>query len=186
MMRLDKNFKLERYGLHIRLVNENDAEFIVKLRSDPKLGKFLNPTQNDVEKQKQWIKDYKIREELGLDYYFIYSHNGEKISLNRIYNINGKTATSGSWICSPNLPFELPLLTVVIIREIFFEILKLEIDLFDTRKDNKKVIKMHYLLGAHKIHENEIDVYHYLTKDDFKNSKPKFLNYINVIEDSLL
>lgn len=179
-MNLDKNFQLDKYGLHVRLVNEGDAEYIVSLRTDPKLGKFLSATQNDIEIQKQWIKDYKKREKLGLDYYFIYLHEGKRIGLNRIYNINGKTATAGSWICSPNLPFEYPIITMVIIREIFFEILELDIDLFDTRKENKKVIKMHHLLGAHKIFENDIDVFHYLTKEDFKNSKPKFLKYINI------
>lgn len=185
-MKLESNFTVERYGLQVRLVNEGDAEYIVKLRSDPKLGMFLSVTQNDVEKQKNWIRDYKIREELCLDYYFIYFYNGQRIGVNRIYNINGKTATSGSWICSPNLPFELPIITVVIIREIFFEILKLDIDLFDTRKGNKKVIKMHHLLGAHKIFENEVDVYHILTKEDFKISKPKFLKFINKTEDKQL
>lgn len=176
---LDSDFKLEKYGLFVRLVNENDSQFIINLRTDPNLSKYINATENDIERQINWIRDYKIREKNGKDYYFIYSKNGEYIGLNRIYNINGKVGTSGSWVCKPNIPFELTWLTVVIIREIFFEILDLDIDIFDTRKENKKVIRMHHLLGAHKIYENEIDVFHYLTKDDFKISKPKFLQYIN-------
>lgn len=183
-MKLDKNFQLERYGLQVMLVKEEDAEYIIQLRTDSKLGKYLNSTQNDIEKQKQWIRDYKKREEQGIDYYFIYFSKGKRIGLNRIYNINGKTATAGSWICSPELPFEFPILTMLIIREIFFEILELDIDHFDTRKNNKKVIKMHDLLGAHKIYENDIDVFHYLTKDDFKISKPKFLKYLNLTDSS--
>jgi len=179
---IDSNFNYEKYGLKVRLVNEEDSEFIIKLRTNPKLAKFLNNTQNDIEKQKEWIREYKIREKNGKDFYFLYYYKGEKIGLNRIYNINGKVATAGSWICMPDLPYEIPWLTVVIIREIFFEILNLDIDIFDTRKKNKKVIRMHHLLGAHKIYENEIDVFHYLTKDDFKKSKPKFLQYINYKE----
>jgi len=179
-MRISSNFTLERFGLHVRLVNEKDADFIIKLRSDPKLGLYLNPTQNDVVNQKQWITDYKKREEQGLDYYFIYLFNEEKIGLNRIYNIKGKTATSGSWVCSPNIPFELPIITVVIIREIFFEILGLDIDFMDTRKDNKRVIRMHHLQGAQKIYENEIDVYHILTEETYRANRVKFMSYINL------
>jgi len=182
-MKLSSNFSLNRFGLNIRLVNEDDADFIVELRSDPKLGAFLNPTQNDVERQKQWIKEYKKREEQGLDYYFIYLNNGERIGLNRIYNIKGQTATSGSWICLPNLPFEFPLITVVIIREIFFEILGLQIDYMDTRKDNRKVIKMHLLQGAKEISSNEIDVFHILTKEAYGVNKEKFMSYINLKND---
>lgn len=182
-MKLNSNFKLDRYGLQVRLINEGDAEYIIKLRTNPKLGMFLNSTDNDVEKQKQWIKDYKVREALGLDYYFIYYSNGLKIGLNRIYNIKEKTATTGSWICTPNLPLEFPVLTVVIIRELFFEILDLDIDYMDTRKDNKKVIRLHLLLGAHKTGENDTYEFHSLTKEDFKKSKPKFLKYMNINTD---
>ena len=46
----------------------------------------------------------------------------------------------------------------------------------------KKVIRMHQILGAHKIFENESDVYHYLTVEDFKIVKPKILKYINLKE----
>ncbi len=179
-MKLSNYLSFKHYNLEVRLVEQVDCEYILNLRSNPKLGKYLSSTPNDIEKQIQWIKNYKIREKQEKDYYFIYLHEGNKIGVNRIYNINGKTATSGSWICSPNLSFEIPLLTVVIIREIFFEILELEIDLFDTRKNNYKVIKMHKLLGAHKIHENDLDVYHYLTKNDFLENKKKFLNYIGI------
>lgn len=179
-MIIDKYFQLEKYGLQVRLVNEEDAEYIVSLRTDSRLGKFLNSTQNDVENQKKWIRDYKRREEIGLDYYFIYLHKGQRIGVNRIYNIHGKTATSGSWICSNDLPYELPLLTVMIVREIFFDVLGLEIDLFDIRKNNKKVIKMHLLLGSHSIYENEIDVFHYITKNDYIINKAKFLKYLDI------
>lgn len=179
-MILKKHLPLNKYGLEVRLVEEEDAQYILNLRSNPKLARFINPTQNNLDSQIQWIKGYKSRENIGKEYYFIYLKDGIKIGLNRIYNINGKTATSGSWICSPGLSFEIPLITVVIIREIFFELLDLDIDLFDTRKDNLKVIKMHSLLGAHKIYENDLDVFHYLTKSDFQQNKNHFLRYIGI------
>jgi len=182
MNKIDKDFELDKYGMHVRFVNEADAEYIVKLRSDSKLGKFLSITQNDIITQKQWIRDYKIREELGQEYYFFYSYQGIPVGVNRIYNINikDKTATSGSWICSPNLPFELPFLTVILIREFFFELLQLETDHFDTRKGNKRVIRMHNILGAQKTGESDIDVFHCLTKEAFKKNKPKLLEYVGI------
>jgi hypothetical protein len=39
MKKLPNNFTLDRYGLHTLLVNEDDAEFIVNLRTDPRLSK---------------------------------------------------------------------------------------------------------------------------------------------------
>jgi len=178
--KLGKDFALEKYGLQVRFVNEDDAEYIVNLRTNGKLGRFLSVIQNDVEAQKQWIRAYKTREEQGLEYYFYYSQNGTPVGVNRIYNIKNKTATAGSWICTPDLPIELPFLTLVIIREIFFETLQLETDIFDIRKANKKIIRMHNMMGAHFMYENDIDVFHYMTNEDFKKNKAKFLGYLGI------
>ncbi len=67
---LPSNFELEKYGLHVRLVREEDAEFILQLRTDPLLSRFLHATKNNLQKQKEWIRDYKLREAKGEDYYF--------------------------------------------------------------------------------------------------------------------
>jgi hypothetical protein len=45
MTPLPSNFELDRYGLHVRLVREEDAEFILSLRTDPKLSRFIHPTE---------------------------------------------------------------------------------------------------------------------------------------------
>ena len=70
--KLPKGFTLDKYGLHVRLVNEDDAAFIVKLRTDERLGQFIHATSPDVEQQKAWIRKYKEREAEGLEYYFIF------------------------------------------------------------------------------------------------------------------
>ena len=64
--------KIEKYGLKARLVEEQDAAFILSLRTDPKLSRFLHPTENDEEKQRAYIRGYKEREKQGKDYYFIF------------------------------------------------------------------------------------------------------------------
>ena len=73
---LPSNFEISKYGLHARFVIESDAEFILSLRTNPMLSRFLHSTDNDVEKQKIWIRNYKERERNGTDYYFIYDANG--------------------------------------------------------------------------------------------------------------
>lgn len=65
MIKLPNNFELDRYGLHVRLVGEEDAEFIVHLRTDEKLSRYINKTNVGVDKQKEWIKQYKKRERYG-------------------------------------------------------------------------------------------------------------------------
>lgn len=73
MEKLPSNFNLDKYNLQVRFVQEEDAEFITKLRTDVRLSRFIHQIEDDVEGQKKWIRDYKEREALGIDYYFIYS-----------------------------------------------------------------------------------------------------------------
>ena len=58
----ENKFTFSKYGLDVRLVNINDAEFILKLRSQKKSITFLNTTSNSIINQIDWIRDYKIRE----------------------------------------------------------------------------------------------------------------------------
>lgn len=182
-MRLNPDFCLKKYGIYVRLVNEEDANFIVKLRTDPKLGRFIHSTDDDVEKQKQWIRDYKIRESRGLDYYFIYYYNDKPFGLNRICNILNLSATGASGICEKNLSMELPILSILINREIFFEILDIKEDLFDVRLKNLKVQKLHKMFGAKEIDRNELDVFFSLSKEDYLKNKNKIMKYLNIEND---
>ena len=84
--KLPLGFKMNKYGIDVRFVEESDAEFILSLRTDPKLSRYLHATDNDVEKQRQWIRKYKEREAHGKEYYFMYIKNENKLGVSRIYN----------------------------------------------------------------------------------------------------
>ena len=101
-----KNFELERYGVKVRLVTEQDVSFILSLRTDKRLSRYLHKTDNDLVKQLEWMKAYKERERKGEDYYFIYTNDDGPFGLNRIYDIHGDCGTGGSWLCKPDTPGE--------------------------------------------------------------------------------
>lgn len=42
----------------LRNVQVEDAEFILSLRLDPQKGGHLSPVEADVEKQREWIRQY--------------------------------------------------------------------------------------------------------------------------------
>ena len=68
--------------------------------------------------------------------------------------------------------------TIIILKEILFDVLEKEEDRFDVRKDNKKVIRMHKLFGSTLVNKDDIDCFGVLTKYDFSANKCKMLNYI--------
>lgn len=153
---LPSNFHMRKYGLDVRLVTLDDAEFILSLRTS-KRGQILNHTESDLESQLRWMKDYKTRESDGLDYYFIYHYQGEPIGVNRIYNINWETksCTTGSWVIKEGVEFDVSIRTMLILREMVFETLGLEISYGDTRKTNKKMQRLYKMLGIEQTGETE-------------------------------
>ena len=178
--RLPSVFEKSKYGLHARLVEESDAEFILSLRTNETLSRFLHPTDDDVEKQREWIRSYKEREARGEEYYFIYDVDGKPLGVNRIYSIKGKECTGGSWICRPQSDYKKAIATLLFIRDIMFETLGFEKELFDVRKENHNVIKTHKMMGATITGESDIDYFFELGKDKYFESRNRIISLLKL------
>ncbi len=178
--KLNPDFTFEAYGLKVRLVNEEDTDFILSLRTNKELSKYLHATDNDRQKQIEWLQKYKLRESEGRDYYFIYFKNDKPIGVNRIYNIHEYYGTPGSWLCSPdNDPLD-SMLTYFCAREIYYNVLQLDILIYDVRKANKQVWKMHKMLGAQQVGESDIDYYFVMNKENYQKKKESVLKMLNI------
>ena len=178
--KLPIDFTCKRYGIECRMAEEEDSTFIVSLRTNDKLSRYIHSTENDIEKQKKWMRSYQERHIKGEDYYFVYSHKGVPFSVNRIYNITEKTATGGSWICVPGTLPEISMASIVMMREILFEFLGKDYDLFDVQIGNKQVRKLHLLLGAKKIGVTGNQENFSLYKEDYFRSREDFLCLLNL------
>lgn len=178
MLKLPSNFELDRYGLHVRLVREEDAEFILKLRIDPQNARYLGKTDNDVNKQVAWIREYKKREAEAKDYYFIFYKENCPIVLCRLYNIDWThlTYTSGSWVSVPGMDYESVMTCSIIMGEIAQDILGLLVDIYDVRKGNTQVLNFHRkIVCAMQYGETELDYLFISTPETRKNCRLKKL-----------
>lgn len=180
MNKLQSDFNGCKYGLNVRLVNESDAEFILKLRTNAKLSRHIHSTDNDLDQQIRWIKEYKKREEVGREYYFIYLKGENPIGVSRISNIYEYFGLGGSWLCSPdNDPID-SMKTPFLANDICFDEIGLDYIVLDVRKANTHVWKFHEKCGAIRIGESDIDYYYYLYKDNYKRKRDKILKLLNV------
>jgi hypothetical protein len=174
MKKLPENFSLERYGLQTRLVEEGDAEFIVSLRTDSRLNKYIHTTSPDVEAQKQWIRNYKLREAEGLDYYFIFSINNRPLGLARIYDLTEDEFTQGSWVFSPDAVLGASVLGNIISSEIGFEFLEKKVEYSDARRDNHthRYVKT---FNPEIVKTDEENIYYRIYPDGFNRGKIKHI-----------
>jgi len=98
-----KKLPNEAYGLSLSLVEISDASDIVALRSSPELTKYMVTVEKNVEKQEEWINEYKKREQRGEDLYFAYRQKDLLVGFARISHINYEkgTCSLSSWIKNP-------------------------------------------------------------------------------------
>jgi len=166
--------------LSYRLVDETDAEFIIELRTNPKLNKFLNYTSNSIEDQISWIKNYKYRESKSLEFYFMFLEDGIRKGTYRLYNINSYSFTIGSWLfnsCNNKL---FPIYSDLLMADYGFYQLNKEILLFDVRKKNKKVINYHKLKNPIPYSEDDDNIFYFIQKKEWNNCKKNILDYFGI------
>ena len=175
------NNTINKYGITARLVREEDAEFILLLRTDEKLSRYVHPTPNDICMQREYIRTYKQREVDGKDYYFIYFYENTPVGVARIYNVTDDTFTFGSWLFKEGLPFWVSCAGAIIAREFAFETLgkSKEVDADGTHEDNKGVLSFSRMLGMN-FDSFKMDVKGkyltgYMLKEDFERNKQRII-----------
>lgn len=173
---LPADFSIDRYGLHVRFVNEDDAEFIIGLRTDSKLGRYISATHGDVEIQKEWTRQYKIRERQGTDYYFMFEKPlGNRLGVSRIYEIKKETFQTGSWIFRKDAPFGSAFLGDIICHEIAYELFPDGVNFHDIKKDNFSVNKYADQFNPQFIFETKLTRYYINRRENYLKYKEIYL-----------
>jgi len=145
----------------LRLVELEDASFIVTLRNYAKSQKFLSATSTNIEKQTQWMRDYKCREREGTEFYYkLQLNNGALVGLIRVYDLKRDTFSGGSWVIAPGHSHNIAVETVVLLYDLCFDQLGYKNVLLQVVKENQSVIRFHKRFGA--LVDREDDKYVYL------------------------
>ena len=179
-MILKGNETIERYGLTVRLVDEDDAEFIYTLRTNSKLSRYISHTDERLENQVEWIKKYKIREAACQEYYFMFLYEGVRLGVVRVYDIEKDHFTQGSWVFSPEAPLGSSVLGNVIGSEMGFDIPGMEYFLSDVRKGNSphKYVRVYH---PEIVAEDDENVYYKLSKERFEQYKHVHIDFCSKI-----
>lgn len=177
MIKNTHDFKpIEGKYVNLREAEIEDAAFILSLRCNEKKSRFLNKTENDLEKQTAYLKRYKT---LDNEWYFIIENKKhDPLGTCRMYNVCGTQYTGGSWLMKDGSLPEETLEGAILARQMAFEELGFEKDCFDVRKANKKVVRFHKLWGSKIVSENEIDYFFEMTRDIFMQNKQRFLDLL--------
>ena len=141
--------------VNLREVTLDDAMFILELRTNAKKSRFLHKTDNDLQKQIDYLKRYFT---LDNEWYFIVENkNHEPLGTYRIYNVQGSRFTLGSWIMKDGTALQEIFEGTLLIKKYAYEALNLDECISDTRKANTKVVRFNKICGGKIIGETELD-----------------------------
>ena len=166
-------------NLNLRTVAIEDAEFIYNMRQNQNKTKYLSRVTGTVESQKEWIKNYKQREEEKKEFYFVIeSKDKRKLGLVRMYDFQDNSFCWGSWLIKEDAPKSTAIESALQIYEFGFYSLGFEKSHFDVRKENDKVIAFHQRFGAKIIDEDELNYFFNFEKSDYEITKEKYKRYL--------
>ena len=133
-----------------RLVVVDDAEYILSLRLNPQLNRYISFTDTSVEKQREWLAGYKGREVAGEEYYFIITNNENKMPCGvvRLYNFRKEIMEWGSLILDDNKTPTAAIEASFFIYGIIFDLFRLEKTHFTVHKENTRTVLFQQRLGA--------------------------------------
>lgn len=162
--------------IYFREVNTDDAEFILKLRTDPDKNKHLSITANDVGRQREFISNYLTSHS---DFYFIicdFEHKPKGTI--RIYDIKDDSFCWGSWILSKDAPNKAAIESALLIYDFAFFSLHYKKSHFDVRKENCRVVDFHKRFGALVVGEDDLNYYFEYKRDAYLSAREKYIRYI--------
>lgn len=146
------DYKLEGKYVNLRSVTEEDAEFILDIRNNPRISKYLPPLNVTVEQQRQWIN--KQRSDKDSYYFILETQSGDPIGTLGVYDIVDNHAECGRSCCIGE-PFT-AVEASVLLTDFIFNILKLAYTTIWVYEGNKTVIALNQSYGYEWV-ENKVD-----------------------------
>lgn len=182
---LPQNFELDRYGMHVRFACVDDAVFIHALRTNEKNAQFLHVDGCSIETQRVWLRNYKVKEAKGEEYYFVFERENEPIGVIRLCYFENDDYHCSSWTFRDNQPAYCALAGALIAREISFEMLEMkkEVNWRDGIIDNNRNVLLYMkMLGWKQTSEHFEGKIRFLTgvltREDYLLNKSKVLRFI--------
>ena len=171
--------RIEGPNLVLRLIEPDDADFVYRLRTDPKYNAHLSQVTGTPEDQRAWIEAYKAREAAIEElYYVIERKDGLRCGLVRLYDITGEQFTWGSWILNENKTSKAALESAILSFDVGFNALGCASANVDVRIMNKHAEAFYRRLGMIETHRTEIDIYFEYSANKFNADKAHHLGVL--------
>lgn len=176
MPKIRKATKIQGRTLTFRDVNEDDAEFILTLRTDSQKSRYLSATDSDIKQQKAWLKNYADLNDQA--YFIIEDLEGQLLGTVRLYDAQGKSFCWGSWILKEGAPQSAAIESALMVYSYAIDCLGFSEAHFDVRKGNENVWRFHERFGAIRTGEAELNYLYEIDAKKILTGRNKYRKYL--------
>jgi RimJ/RimL family protein N-acetyltransferase len=138
-----------------RDANNNDAAFILTLRTDSRKSQHLSNTSPKLDLQIAWLEAYAGKSDQA--YFIIENLEREPLGTVRLYDPRDNSFCWGSWILKDGAPQSAAIESALMVYAYAINHLGFSQTHFDVRKGNEKVWRFHERFGAERTGETEQD-----------------------------
>ncbi len=165
----------------LRSVVEDDAEFILALRRNPELSRFIHDTDPSLPKQRDWIRAQQDRVD---DYYMIIEDlEGRSLGTISVYNIEWQSRRFewGRWLILPGTPFHVAAESALLAYSFAFDELGLDEAVFVVKTRNTAVCSyFEKALDSEVVERGEDDTWFRFHKRGFRSLLTRFKGFHNL------
>jgi RimJ/RimL family protein N-acetyltransferase len=163
-------------SLTLRLIQPEDADYVHRLRQDPRYNQYLSEVRGTAEDQRRWIDAYKTREASGIEFYYVIEcQDGTPCGTVRLSEIKSESFTWGSWILDQNKPRMAALESALLSYCVAFDLIGAVQARFYARRDNARAIAFHRRFGATETHADAQDIFFVYPRTQFEADRAAHL-----------
>lgn len=169
-------------NINFREIEISDAAFVLQLRTDLEKSRFIHKTENDLQKQIEYIQNYKNKDQEW--YFIIESKTGEPLGTYRIYDvIDNDDFCTGSWIIKSGAPVNVAIESTLLVFDFGFYTLGCSKAHFDSRKENYNVRAfnekmMHATIKKVEEETGDVAVFYSFSKENYAVLRRKFARFL--------
>lgn len=173
--RIHKAQEVRGKTLSFRDAAEEDAPFILSLRTDKEKSRYLSATPPDLDEQRLWLQEYtKARGQA----YFIIEYQQVPIGTVRLYDARNSSFCWGSWILVDDAPVQAAIESALMVYAYAIDFLGFTAAHFDVRKANQSVWQFHERFGAQRIAETDLDYFYTLEFEAIQLSRKRYSKFL--------
>ena len=162
--------------LRFRDAIEDDAKFILTLRTDSQKSRYLSATDSDIGQQKAWLNNYVNLTDQA--YFIIEDFESRPLGTVRLYDAQGKSFCWGSWILKEGAPQSAAIESALMVYSYAIEHLGFSAAHFDVRIANESVWRFHERFGAKRIAVDELNYLYKIDADNLLRACNKYKKYL--------